>query len=105
MPYEVKWTQIALDDVANWVEWIRKDSEFQAGRVAEAVFALAEDIPRHPFIGHIVPELKIDSMRFKIIYGRRLVYEIRADVIVIKRVISCRMEFLKEYTRESPELA
>ena len=73
MPFAVKWTQIALADVEHWVEWINKDSEFQAGRVAEAVFALAEDITTHPMVGHLVPELKNELIRFKIIYGRRLV--------------------------------
>ena len=105
MPFEVKWTQIALADVENWVDWIKKDSELQAGRVAEAVFALADDIPTHPLVGHIVPELKNDAIRFKIIYGRRLIYEVRQDVIIIKRVISCRMDFLKEYLKDDPELA
>lgn len=100
MPLEVKWTETALSDVENWVKWISKDSEHQAGRVASAVFELADDIPRHPLIGHIVPELKDDSLRFKILYGRRLIYEIRGDLIVIKRVISCRMDFLKEYNKD-----
>ena len=105
MPSEVKWTDIALRDLENWVNWIRKDSEFHGARVAESVFELADDIPRHPLTGHIVPELKIDAIRFKLIYGRRLIYEIRSDQIVIKRLISCRMDFLKEYNRGHPELA
>jgi plasmid stabilization system protein ParE len=105
MPFEVKWTDIAIKDVENWVEWIKKDSEIQVGRVASAVFALADDIPRHPLTGHIVPELKIDSIRFKIIYGRRMIYEIRPGFIVIKRIISCRMDFVREYNRGDPGLA
>lgn len=100
MSFEVKWTEAALSDVQNWIEWIRKDSDYHAQRVANAVVELAEDIPRHPGTGHIVPELKDPSLRFKIIYGRRMIYEIRGEMIIIKRIISCRMDFLREYQKE-----
>ncbi len=97
MPGAVKWTEAAIQDVQNWVGWIRRDSEFQAGRVATAVLELVDDIARHPLTGHIVPELKDETMRFKIIYARRLVYEVRGEAIIIKRIISCRMDFMREF--------
>ena len=97
MPRPVNWTEAALADVEQWIAWIKLDSPVQAERVADAVFALAEDIPRHPLTGHILPELRDESLRFKIIHGRRLIYEVRPEVIVIKRLISSKMDFAREY--------
>jgi len=97
MSLEVKWTDLAIRDVQEYIKWIKNDSDFHAARVARAIFELADDIPRRPLMGHIVPELKNESLRFKLIFGRRLIYEIRPDLIVIKRVISCKMDFIREY--------
>lgn len=92
---------MAVNDVSGYIEWIKRDSQIHAARVAKAIFDLVDDIPRHPLTGHIVPEIGDDSLRFKIIYGRRLIYEVRNEtsVIVIKRLISCRMDFIKEFKK------
>ncbi len=101
MSWVIKWNKLAIDDVAGYIEWIKRDSQYHSARVAKAIFDLVDDVPRHPLTGHIVPEIGLDNLRFKIIYGRRLIYEIRAsdNVIVIKRLISCRMDFIKEYAK------
>ena len=99
MSFTVKWTEIAINDLENYIEWIRKDSEYQAGRVANSIFDLVSNIERSPLTGHIVPEIKNDKLRFKIIYGRRFIYEIRGDIIVVKRIISCKMDFMKEFNK------
>ena len=103
MHYKVKWNNKAIEDVENIIDWIKKDSEFQANRVGIAIIDLANDIPRHPLIGHIVPEIKDDNLRFRIIYGRRMIYEIRGDLVIIKRIISCKMDFLREYSKDNWE--
>jgi plasmid stabilization system protein ParE len=96
----LKWSELAIRDVEAWIEWVRKDSEYQSGRVGLAIIEMAENIASRPLSGHIVPELHNEQLRYRLLYGRRMVYEVRKECVVIKRIISCKMQFVKEYERD-----
>lgn len=53
----------ALDDLEAIAEYIRRDSPFQARRVIDEAFALAESAAEQPLIGRIFPELANRSIR------------------------------------------
>lgn len=51
------WSNEALDDIDRLAEYISRDSRYHAQQVVERLFDLADELPAHPKLGRIVPEL------------------------------------------------
>ena len=81
------WSREALDDIDRIAEYISRDSRYHAEQVVERLFDLAQELPVHPQLGRIVPELADPNVRERFLYSYRLIYEISAEVIRVLAVI------------------
>ena len=81
------WSHEALDDIDRIAGHISQDSRYHAQQVVEHLFDLADELPTHPKLGRIVPELADPNVRERFLYSYRLIYEITAESIHILAVI------------------
>lgn len=87
MAQTLSWSNEALDDVDRIAEYISRDSRYHAQQVVERLFDLADELPAHPRLGRIVPELADPNVRERFLYSYRLIYEIEDDTIHVLAVI------------------
>ena len=83
----VRWTDIAVENLADIGEYIEKDSMKYAKIVVKNLFISTNILKRHPRIGRMVPEFNNPSIRelikgsYRIIY--RLIDEKHIDIITV----------------------
>lgn len=68
-------------------EYISRDPRYHAEQVVERLFDLAHELPAHPQLGRIVPELADPNVRERFLYSYRLIYEIFPETIRVLAVI------------------
>ena len=81
------WSHEALDDIDRIAEYISRDSRYHAQQVVERLFGLADELPAHPKLGRIVPELADPNVRERFLYSYRLIYELVGESIRVLAVI------------------
>jgi plasmid stabilization system protein ParE len=83
----IRWTDIAVDNLADIGEYIEKDSLKYAKIVVKNLFESTKLLKRHPHIGRMVPEFNNPNIRelirgsYRIVY--RLIDEKHIEVITI----------------------
>jgi plasmid stabilization system protein ParE len=83
----VRWTDIAVENLADIGDYIGKDSIKYAKIVVKNLFTSTNILKRHPCIGRMVPEFNNPKIRelirgsYRVIY--RLIDEKHIDVITI----------------------
>ncbi|MDP2904018.1 MAG: type II toxin-antitoxin system RelE/ParE family toxin [Methylovulum sp.] len=87
MAVVVDWSPEAIEDLGSIVGYIAKDSRFYAKAVANKILAVAKEIPEHPYIGRIVPEIGDKQIRERFVYSYRLVYKVNEGNILIIAII------------------
>lgn len=81
------WTEPALDDLKETVEYIARDSPSYAARFASRIVEAPRKLESFPRLGRVVPEFQDQDIR-ELIYGSyRIIYTIRGDVCYIVSVI------------------
>jgi len=90
MAQRVIWSVEAVDDLRSIAEYIERDSPHYAAAVVDKIIALARALPSQPRLGRIVPELERDDIRERFVYSYRVIYQQRADAIVVVNVIHGR---------------
>lgn len=98
MAQQVVWSPEAVEDVDAIAGYIARDSAFYAAAVVEKLLAIAKGLVVFPEIGRIVPELGDETLRECFVYSYRLIYQLRADDILVVAVIHGRR--LLEQTME-----
>lgn len=95
------WSHEALDDIDRIAEYISRDSIHHAQQVVERLFDLADELPVHPKLGRIVPELVDPNVRERFLYSYRLIYELTAEAIQILAVIHGKrlLESVERFSR------
>jgi len=83
----VNWSPEAEEDLGSIVDYIAKDSYFYAKAVVNKIVAVVRDIPEHPYIGRIVPEIGNKQVRERFVYSYRLIYKIGEGEILIVAII------------------
>ena len=81
------WSHEALDDIDRIAEYISRDSRTHAQQVVERLFDLADELPAHPKLGRIVPELADPNVRERFLYSYRLIYELSGETVRVLAVI------------------
>ncbi len=81
------WSREALDDIDRVAEYISRDSRYHAQQVVERLFELADELPTHPMLGRVVPELADPNVRERFLYSYRLIYELTTETIRVLAVI------------------
>ncbi|OGI41837.1 MAG: plasmid stabilization protein [Candidatus Muproteobacteria bacterium RBG_16_64_11] len=81
------WSHEALDDIDRIAEYISRDSPAHAQQVVERLLDFADELPAHPKLGRVVPELADPNVRERFLYSYRLIYELTGNTIHVLAVI------------------
>jgi toxin ParE1/3/4 len=83
MAYQIIWTQTAVEDLKEIVQYIAFDDPDAAAKLAERIIRCIENAGKLPFSNRIVPEKSDESVRESILKPYRLIYHIDSDRSVI----------------------
>lgn len=89
----VEWSIPAKQDLKQIHDYIARDSNFYANKVAEEIVEKSEILNDNPEIGRIVPELSDKKIRQILIYSYRLIYEYIESKVVILALIHSKQKF------------
>ncbi len=87
MATRVVWSPEALEDIESIAQYIARDSGFYAKAVVSKLVSTAQAIPEAPLIGRIVPEIADASIRERLVYSYRMIYQLRENDILVVAVI------------------
>ena len=73
---KLHWSQEAFDDLDAITDFILKDSPQYAEIVGNALIDAAEAAFIHPHHGRMVPELQNPTIRERIVYSYRVIYQL-----------------------------
>jgi toxin ParE1/3/4 len=76
---KIVWSDLAFEDLQEIYDYISKDSELYALRLAERIVARVEILNVHPLSGTIAPEFEQENIRQLIEGSYRIIYRINAD--------------------------
>lgn len=93
MAKEVIWSYAAEEDLDAAADYIYRDSPAYAVSFVDRVLESARSLNEFAKRGHIVPELRDDSIREIFIYSYRLIYHIEDDQISVLALIHGRRDF------------
>jgi toxin ParE1/3/4 len=80
---EVIWTQPALTDLNNIIEYVSKDSKYYASKLTKAIFELTGKLALYPTIGKPVSELKPSAYKEILFKKYRIIYRIELNNVYI----------------------
>ncbi|MBM4024143.1 MAG: type II toxin-antitoxin system RelE/ParE family toxin [Planctomycetes bacterium] len=88
MAYQIIWSQTAVDDLRQIVEFIALDDAIAAASLAERILSRIERTAKLPFSNRTVPEKAVESIREIIWRPYRIIYQVddQRDAIHILRV-------------------
>ncbi len=85
--HKILWTGLALEDLRQIREYVRRDNPAAAGRLAKRIRDRADRLREHPLAGRRVPELETSGYREVIVPPYRIVYEVcEGRKVVVLRV-------------------
>jgi len=84
---QVHWSEPALDDVRDIVNFIARDSPAYAVKVGNRIAQAPRHLTAFPRLGSIVPELAIDQIRELWVRPYRILYQVRSDDCFILAVV------------------
>ncbi len=85
---QIKWTELALDDLVAIQSYISKDSVLYAKQFIEQIFNTVNHLKDFPEIGRRVPEAgERKDVRELIFQGYRIIYLMRASNIFVITVV------------------
>ena len=90
MAFTVVWSPRAVDDIAAIAAYIAEDSEAYAASVVRVILAKARNLAEFPFVGRLVPEFDVASVREVFAYSYRIIYGIADDRVTIATVVHGR---------------
>ena len=76
---QVIWTEPALGDIRDIMEYVAKDSPAYAARLGSRIVEAPRGLARSPRSGGIVPEFERDEIREILVRPYRLIYRVEAD--------------------------
>ncbi|GAQ17588.1 plasmid stabilisation system protein [Oceanobacillus picturae] len=77
----------AVKDLDNVCTYIAEDSEEYARMFARRIMEAIETTAVFPHSGRIVPELKDEKVREKVLSNYRIIYRINNDAVEVVRII------------------
>ncbi len=73
------WTEISTTDLKEIYDYIAENSKKYASITINKIYSKAQKIPDNPYLGRIVPEININTIREIIIGNYRLIYKVKND--------------------------
>lgn len=98
----VAWTEPALEDLREIVDFIGKDSWRYALKLADRIMAATRSLANQQRSGGRVPEFDVDSVREIIVRPYRVIYQIREDDCYIVAVIHGARDLRRIVERPDP---
>ncbi len=89
----ITWTPLARQDLEGIAAYIAEDSPDYAPQFARKIAEAAQRLADFPLSGRRVPELDIERLREVVFHNYRIIYEPRADGVVILAVMHASMDF------------
>jgi len=88
MAYQVVWSQTAVEDLRQIVQFIALDDAVAAASLADRILNRIEQASEFPFSNRAVPEKSEESIREVILRPYRIVYQVdsRRDAIHVLRI-------------------
>ncbi|MDX1943967.1 MAG: type II toxin-antitoxin system RelE/ParE family toxin [Pirellulaceae bacterium] len=83
----VVWTDPAIEDLTEIMDFIARDSPRYALQVGERIYEAAHKLDLGPRAGWVVPEFGLDHFREVLMRPYRIIYEIRGEGCYIVAVI------------------
>ena len=83
----LEWTEVAVADLENIRDYIKKDSEHYAIRFVEKIIEAVEKLLKFPEIGRAVPEAASENIRELIFHNYRIMYHIEPRRILILTIM------------------
>lgn len=97
----VVWTDPAIEDLQEIMDYIARDSPRYALQVGERIYEAAGKLELGSRAGWMVPEFKVDYFREVLIRPYRIIYEIRGEGCYIVAVIHTRRD-LPQHVQPPP---
>jgi len=101
----VVWTDPAIDDLAEIIAYIARDSPRYALQVGERIYEAAGKLELGPRAGWVVPEFGLDHFREILMRPYRLIYEIRGQGCYIVAVIHASRDWPRHIQPPAPPSA
>jgi toxin ParE1/3/4 len=79
----IVWTERALDDLENLLEYIARDAPITACRFAQQMLTRVEMLQDHPMLGGLVPEDETHTYREILQGSYRVIYRIKENTIYL----------------------
>lgn len=100
---QVIWTQSGLDDLADVMDFVARDSSAYAARLGTRLVETPRVLARWPRSGSIVPEFDVDHVREVIVRPYRVIYVVRGDDCFVVAVVHGARDLAALHTREHLE--
>lgn len=84
MGFKIDFTKPAIADLGGIVQFISRDNPAAAEQTGYAIIEKVEKLSEFPFLGRVVPEFKIETIREIIYRPYRIVYRVLEDQKVIE---------------------
>jgi plasmid stabilization system protein ParE len=82
----LEWSWKARLDIIQIYNYIIEDSLYYSIKTVKEIREEVEDLKRFPYIGRKVPEYDIYNIRELIYKSYRIIYEIKSNEILIRRI-------------------
>ena len=97
--YTVNWTNDAVSDFDNIIDYIFRENKTNAKSIYLAITEQCQDLDYFPFRGHIVPELEAFgfSNYREIIYKRwRIIYSVEGKNVYLLLILDSRQDIQEQ---------
>ena len=87
MAPKVVWTDAALVELEEILEFINRDSQYYAALTEERMHEAAKSLIQFPLRARVVPEFESDDIRELFVFNYRLIYRVEKEVITVLTVV------------------
>jgi addiction module RelE/StbE family toxin len=91
--YEVIWSEVAIRDLEQIVDYIQRDAPMAAQRLFDRIVEQSKSLESFPFRGRVMPELarfEVETLRELLMPPYRLMYSIESDRVRVLAVFDGR---------------
>ncbi|MES0491652.1 MAG: type II toxin-antitoxin system RelE/ParE family toxin [Leptospirales bacterium] len=101
---KVHWSEIAQFDLENIGDYIADDPPIFAIEFIENLLQHTRNLENYPFIGRVVPEFEIESLREIIYFNYRIVYKLKSEIIYIVSITHSSMDIKNKAKKQKWEV-
>jgi plasmid stabilization system protein ParE len=90
------WSEPALADIESIRDYIRRDSEFYAGRFVSRIIETVESLVELPARGRLVPEADDPDTRELLFQNYRVMYRLESTRVIILAVVHAARDWTQK---------